>query len=73
MSEDDLDKLIDKKVLRQFSYGGDLRIEFIHDILCPIVNDRIEHREQLAKEREATRRAEEEEARRKKEKAEEDA
>ena len=73
VSEDDLDKLIDKKVLRQFSYGGDLRIEFIHDILCPIVNDRIEHREQLAKEREATRRAEEEEARRKKEKAEEDA
>ena len=73
VSEDDLDKLIDKKVLRQFSYGGDLRIEFIHDILCPIVNDRIEHREQLAKEREANRRAAEEEARRKREKAEEDA
>ena len=73
ISEDDLDKLIEKKVLRQFSYGGDLRIEFIHDILCPIVNERIEHREQLAKEREAKRIAEEEEARRKKEKAEEDA
>ena len=70
VSEDDLDKLIEKKVLRQFSYCGDLRIEFIHDVLCPIVNDRIEHREQLAKEREAKRIAEEEETRRKKEEAE---
>lgn len=67
VSEEDLDKLIDKKVLRQFSYGGDLRIEFIHDILCPIVNDRIEHREQIAKEREEQKKREEEEARREKE------
>lgn len=73
VSEDDLDKLIDKKVLRQFSYGGDLRIEFIHDILCPIVNDRIEHREQLKKEREEQKKREEEEARRKKEEEEEKA
>lgn len=55
ISEDDLDKLIDKKILVQFSYGGDLRIEFIHDILCPIVVDRINHRELLAKEKEARR------------------
>lgn len=65
--EIDLDKLIDKKVLRQFSYGGDLRIEFIHDILCPIVNDRIEHREQLAKEREAERKKKEDDERRERE------
>ena len=67
VSEEDLDKLIDKKVLRQFSYGGDLRIEFIHDILCPIVNDRIEHREQIKKDREEQKKREEEEARREKE------
>ena len=66
ISEDDLDKLIDRKVLSQFSYNGDWRIELIHDILCPIVNNRIEHREQLAKEKQ-------EEIRRQKEKAEEDA
>lgn len=60
VAEDDLDRLIERKVLRQFSYGGDLRIEFIHDILCPVVNDRIEHREQLAREREEKRRQEEE-------------
>ena len=66
VSEDDLDKLIDKKVLREFSYGDDLRIEFIHDILCPIVNDRIEHREQLAKEKDAQRIKEEEDALREK-------
>lgn len=70
VSEDDLDKLIDKKVLRQFSYGGDLRIEFIHDILCPIVNNRIVHRKQIAKERETQRAKEEEEARKEKERQE---
>ncbi len=43
----------EKKLLRQFNYQNDIRIEFMHDILCPIVDDRIEHREQLEKEREA--------------------
>lgn len=60
VSEDVLDRLIDKKVLRQFSYGGDLRIEFIHDILCPVVNERIEDREQIEREREEKKRQEEE-------------
>lgn len=60
VAEDDLDKLIERKLLRQFSYGGDLRIELIHDILCPIVNDRIEYREQLIKEKEEKNRLEEE-------------
>jgi len=75
VSEDDLDKLIEKKVLRQFSYGGDLRIEFIHDILCPIVVDRIEHRELLAKERDEQKKREEKETeeRAKREKIERDA
>lgn len=73
VSEEDLDKLIEKKVLRQFSYGGDLRIEFIHDILCPIVNDRIEHRERVKRDREEQKKREEEEARRKEEEAEEEA
>ena len=74
VSDSTIQKLVeDRKLLRQFSYQDDLRIEFIHDILCPIVNDRIEHREQLAKEREAKRKEAEEEARRKREKAEEDA
>lgn len=67
VGEDDLNKLLEKKVLRQFSYGGDLRIEFIHDILCPIVIDRIEHREQLAKEKAEKIKAEEEKERREKE------
>ena len=74
ISEGVIDTLVeDRKLLRQFSYQDDIRIEFMHDILCPIVNDRIEHREQLAKEREAKRKEAEEEARRKREKAEEDA
>ena len=45
-SENELKCLIDdKKVLRQFHYEGDLRIEFIHDILCPVVKERKEQRE----------------------------
>lgn len=27
----------DIKLLRQFSYGGGLRIEYIHDVLCPVI------------------------------------
>ena len=33
-----IDSLIhNKKLLRTFNYGNDIRIEFIHDILCPII------------------------------------
>ena len=45
----------EKKLLRQFSYQDDIRVELIHDILCPIVNERREHREQIEKEKEAKR------------------
>lgn len=48
---DQLDRLVrDVKLLRQFSYGGTLRIEFIHDILCPTI---VAHREKRAAERAA--------------------
>lgn len=48
-----LDHLIrDVKLLRQFSYGGTLRIEFIHDILCPTI---VAHRDKRAAERAARR------------------
>ena len=41
LSESQLDSLInDIKLLRQFSYGGDLRIEYIHDVLCPVIVER---------------------------------
>lgn len=37
-TEEELDILCNKKkILRQFNYAGDLRIEYIHDILCPVV------------------------------------
>ncbi len=39
VSEQELDILCNKKkILRQFNYAGDLRIEYIHDILCPVVS-----------------------------------
>ena len=38
ISEQELDILCNKKkILRQFNYAGDLRIEYVHDILCPVV------------------------------------
>jgi len=49
----------DKKLLRQFTYAGVLRVEYMHDILCPVVRERITSRE-----REAERRLQEEEKRR---------
>lgn len=35
-----IDSLIhNKKLLRTFNYGNDIRVEFIHDILCPIIKE----------------------------------
>ncbi len=50
VDEHTLDYLINnRKLLRQFSYNNDLRIEFIHDVLCPVVRNRIETREKNVK------------------------
>lgn len=63
-SEKELKRLIDdKKVLRQFHYEGDLRIEFIHDILCPVVKERKEQREIQRQQQEERIRQEEEKIR----------
>lgn len=48
-----------KKILRQFNYAGDLRIEYIHDILCPVVKAHKDARD-LAKQQEAERQRQEE-------------
>lgn len=38
LPESEIERLTDKvKLLRQFSYGKELRIEFIHDVLCPVI------------------------------------
>lgn len=42
--------IVEKKILRQFQYEGDLRVEFIHDILCPVIIDRKARREQIRQE-----------------------
>lgn len=47
LSEEQLRHLTDDvRLLRQFSYGGDMRVEYIHDVLCPVIvkrrNTRIE-------------------------------
>lgn len=61
ISEKLINTLVEKrKLLRQFSYQEDIRIEYIHDILCDVVKERIENREQLAKEKEEKERQEKE-------------
>ena len=61
LSDNDLNILIyEEKILRQFSYGGDLRLEFIHDILCPVICERKEFRESLEKQEEERKRREKE-------------
>lgn len=52
----------DKKLLRQFNYEGDIRVEFMHDILCPVVDERIDQRE-LQRQQEQERQRQEEEKR----------
>lgn len=51
-----------KKILRQFNYAGDLRIEYVHDILCPVVK---EHKDErlLVKQQEEERQKQKEERR----------
>ncbi len=50
----------DRKLLRQFSYQDDIRVEYMHDILCPIVDERIENREEARRMAEEQRKQEEE-------------
>ena len=52
ISEQELDILCNKKkILRQFNYAGDLRIEYVHDILCPIVERNKAERRIVAEEK----------------------
>lgn len=69
-SESELRRLIDeKKLLRQFHYEGDLRVEFIHDVLCNVVKERKEQRA-IQRQQEEERIRQEEEKRRLQEEAE---
>lgn len=61
LSDNDLKILIyEEKILRQFSYGGDLRLEFIHDILCSVICERKEFRENIERQKEERKRQEKE-------------
>ena len=58
-----VDKLIGRCILRKFVLGGDFKVEFIHDILCPVVKERKDQR-QLLRKQQAERKKQEEESRR---------
>lgn len=42
----------EKKILRRFNYAGEMRIEYIHDTLCPVVRQHIEERQAQARKEE---------------------
>ena len=64
LTANDLKILVDEeKLIRQFSYNNSIRLEFIHDILCPIVKERKEQREQLRRQAEEQQRQAEEQRR----------
>lgn len=64
VTEEELHLLCNKKkILRRFNYAGDLRIEFVHDILCPVVKQHKDARA-LRKQQEEEQRIQEEEKRR---------
>lgn len=58
-----VDKLIGRCILRKFVLGGDYKVEFIHDILCPVVKEKKEQRLLLALQEEERRKQEEEKQR----------
>lgn len=64
ITEAELDILCnEKKILRKFNYAGDMRIEYVHDILCPVVKA---HRDELILFNEQQRILQEEQERHKK-------
>ena len=45
LNDDMLNEMADKhKLLRKFSYNNSMRIEFVHDILCPVIMEHKAHR-----------------------------
>ena len=63
-TEQELDILCNKKkILRQFNYAGDLRIEYVHDILCPVVKAHKDERLIIKQQEEERQRQEEEKQR----------
>lgn len=57
ISEEAIKDLVENhKLLRQFSYQDDIRIEYMHDILCPVISERIEQREIARRQEEEQRR-----------------
>lgn len=54
-----VDQLVRCQLLSRFQYAGDNRVEFIHDILCPVIRKRREQRAEKRKQEKERQRQEE--------------
>lgn len=64
LSSEMLQTLIEeRKLLRQFGHDGGLRLEFIHDTLCPVIQRRKEQRQAIKQQQEIERQNQREAAR----------
>lgn len=62
ITDDELNLLCEqRRLVRRFVYGGDMRLEYIHDILCPVVKDRRDIRQMLRMQEDELRRIHREE------------
>ena len=54
VSRKELDYLIEKRLIREFPWNNEMRIEFMHDILCPVIvqNRQVRHERQAKAEQE---------------------
>ena len=48
---DEIDYLVDQRLLHEYAWRDGKRIEFVHDVLCPIIYDRMEEREKAEEQR----------------------
>ena len=51
VKRDEIDYLVDQRLLHEYAWRDGKRIEFVHDVLCPIIYDRMEEREKAEEQR----------------------
>lgn len=67
VTNEELDYLKEERLIHEYPWNNDIRIEFIHDVLCPVIKERKEKREILRQQKAETRKLQEEAERKQRE------